>query len=263
MENKQPPADDSLISSHDYYDMIESMPPEQKYVFGIPAIDYLTDGFTNGDLIVISGYTGHGKTTLCQTISYNLAQKGIPTLWFSYEISARQFFNKYKGKTVPLFYLPKNNKPYDIPWLKAKILEGKKLHNIKIVFIDHLHYIVPMLTGEQRKHEVIGDVMRELKVFATSNDLAIFLMAHTKQPKDQMSPTIADLRDSSFVAQESDAVYTIHRPAKRGHRDEFEDYNIFTIIKQRSNGIIGKPTKLEVHNHMFYDPSTLTKERAL
>jgi replicative DNA helicase len=255
--------EDEIISSHDFYKKVAAMPPEQRYMFGISSIDYMTEGFAHGDLIVITGYTGHGKTTFCQTVAYNLGQKDIPTLWFSFELSARQFFNKYKDKTIPLFYLPSKNKPYDMLWLQKKIIEAKEKFKVKVVFIDHLHYITPMLSGEQRKHEVIGDIMRELKIFTAANDIAVFIMAHTGKPKDDLSPTLADIRDSSFVAQEADAVYSIHRPAKRGRHGEVEDFNLFTIIKQRHNGNIGKPTKLEIHNQMFYDKANLTQERAL
>jgi len=255
--------DDRIITSHEFYEEVKAMPPEKRYLFGIKSIDSVTEGFTHGDLIVVSGYTGHGKTSLCQTISYNLGQEEVPSLWFSYELSARQFFNKYKDKTVPLFYMPKKNRPYDLVWLEKKIAETNQTHNVKVVFIDHLHYVVPMLTGDLKKSDAIGDTMRRLKQIAVKYNIVIFLMAHTKQPKDQLAPTLGDLRDSSFVGQESDAVYVIHRPAKRGKRDEFEEFNYFTIIKQRHTGVIGKKIKLEMHNKMFYDQIDLEDERAL
>ena len=152
---------------------------------------------------------------------------------------------------------------HDLVWLEKKIAETNQTHNVKVVFIDHLHYVVPMLTGDLKKSDAIGDTMRRLKQIAVKYNIVIFLMAHTKQPKDQLAPTLGDLRDSSFVGQESDAVYVIHRPAKRGKRDEFEEFNYFTIIKQRHTGVIGKKIKLEMHNKMFYDQIDLEDERAL
>jgi replicative DNA helicase len=245
--------DDRIVTSHEFYEEVKKLPVEKRYNFGIGSVDKITEGFTQGDLIVVSGFTGHGKTSICQTISYNLSQDDIPTLWFSFELSARQFFNKYKDKTVPLFYMPKRNKPYDLEWLDKKIAESKEKFGAKVVFIDHLHYIVPMLGGELKKSDLIGDTMRRLKQMAVKYEVVIFLMAHTKQPKDQLAPTLGDLRDSSFVGQESDAVYIIHRPTKRGKRDEFEDFNYFTVVKQRHTGVIGQRIKLEMHNKMFYD----------
>lgn len=255
MENK-------IITSHEFYDKVSKLPPEKRYSFGIQSIDNNTDGFTHGDLIVISGFTGHGKTSICQTISYNLGQEDIPVLWFSFELSARQFFNKYKDKTVPLFYMPEKNKPYDLPWLEKMIDEAVRDHKVKAVFIDHLHYITTM-DKDARKSDVIGETMRALKQIAVKYEVVMFLMAHTKQPKDMLQPTLGDLRDSSFVAQEADAVYIIHRPAKRGKRDEFEDHNIFTIVKQRHTGVIGKTVRLEMRNKMFYDTIDTESERAL
>jgi len=214
-------------------------------------------------LITVSGFTGFGKTTLAQTISYNLGQQKIRAMWFSFELTARQFFSKYTEDDLPLFYLPTNNKPYDLEWIEKKIIEAKTKYDIKIAFIDHLHYLVPMVTNsniKQNKGDIVGDTMRTLKLLAVKYDIAIFLMAHTKQPKDNNSPVIGDLRDSSFVGQESDIILIMHRPSKRGKRDEYEDYGTCTIAKQRDGGHYGK-IKLEVHNKMFYDPITAEDEQ--
>ncbi len=254
---------DRIVSSHDYYKAIEALPKEKRYNFRIKSIDLLTEGFTHGDLIVISGYTGHGKTSFCQTVSYNISKENIKALWFSYELSARQFFNKYKGDKIPLFFMPRKNKPYDLKWVEDRIVECIAKHDIKIVFLDHLHYIVPMLSDQYTKSDMVGHAMRALKTMAVKYEIVIFLMAHTKQPKDTSSPGLESLRDSSFVGQESDAVYIMHRPTKRGKRDEFEDYGLFTVCKQRHTGVIGKSIRLEMHNKMFFDPITLDDETAL
>ena len=255
--------DDRIVTSHDFYKAVKELPQEKRYSFGIKSIDYLTEGFTSGDLIIVSGYTGHGKTSFCQTVSYNLSQDNVKALWFSYELSARQFFNKYKSGDVPLFYMPLKNKPYDLEWIEEKIVESIAKHDVKVIFLDHLHYIIPMLSDQYSKSDMVGHAMRALKIMAVKYEIAIFLMAHTKQPKDSSSPGLESLRDSSFVGQESDAVYIMHRPTKRGKRDEFEDYGLFTVCKQRHTGVIGKSVKLEMHKKMFYDQVNLDNERAL
>lgn len=265
MENKYKnyKEEDRIVSSEDYYKAVEALPKEKRYSFGIEIIDSLTEGFTQGDLIIVSGYTGHGKTSFCQTISYNLSQQDVRALWFSYELSARQFFNKYKDKKLPLFYLPRKNKPYDLAWVEERIKEGIEKYSIKVVFLDHLHYIVPMLSDQYSKSDMVGHAMRALKRMAVKYNIVIFLMAHTKQPKDTAAPGLDSLRDSSFVGQESDAVYIMHRPTKRGNRDEFEDFGQFIICKQRHTGIIGKSVKLEMLNKMFYSKVTLEDEKGL
>lgn len=255
--------EDRIVTSHDYYKAVQALPPEKRYNFGIGSIDALTEGFTHGDLISISGFTGYGKTSISQTISYNLSKQNIQTLWITYELSARQFFNKYKNIDVPLFYMPRKNNPYSLDWVEERIVEGMQKHNVKIIFIDHLDYVVPMVADGGNRTEMIGHTMRTLKDIARKYELVIFLMVHTKQPQDTMPPTLGALKGSSFIGQESDAVYIMHRPTKRGKRDEFEDYGTFITIKQRHTGIIGKTIKLEMHNKMFYDQINIDDEKAL
>lgn len=252
-----------IVTSHDYYKAVEALPPEKRYSFGIKSIDTITEGFTHGNLISISGYTGFGKTSLAQTISYNLSQQNIKALWISYELSSRQFFNKYKDMDVPLFYLPRKKDLYNLDWVEERIAEGMQKHDIKITFIDHLDYIVPMAIPGGNRTEMIGHTMRTLKTIATKYEIVIFLMVHTKQPKDTMAPGLESIKGSSFIGQESDAVFTMHRPTKRGQRDEYEDYSIFNILKHRDTGSIGQKIKLEMHNKMFYDQISLDDERAL
>ena len=254
---------DRVVSSHDFYQALKKLPEVKLIKFGIKGIDNVLGGFALGDLITVSGFTGFGKTTLAQTISFNLGQQDITTIWFSYELTSRQFFNKYTEDNVPLFYLPINKKPYDINWIEEKIIEAKSKFNIQAAFIDHLHYVVPMATNsnvKQNRGDIVGDAMRTLKLMAVKHNVAIFLMAHTKQPKDNNSPVIGDLRDSSFVGQESDIILIMHRPSVRGKRDEYENYGTCTIAKQRDGGHHGK-IKLEVHNNMFYDPINLEDEK--
>ena len=162
-----------------------------------------------------------------------------------------------------MFYLPRKKDLYDLDWVENRIVEGMQKHNIKIIFIDHLDYIVPMAIPGGNRTEMIGHTMRTLKTMATEYEIVIFLMVHTKQPKDTMAPGLESIKGSSFIGQESDAVFTMHRPAKRGQRDEYEDYSIFNILKHRDTGFIGHKVKLEMHNKMFYDQISMDDERAL
>lgn len=256
--------EDQVVDSHTYYEIVKKMPVEPKIPFGIKTLDFLTEGgFSLGNLITVSGYTGFGKTTLCQTISYNIAAEGVQSLWLSYELTPRQFFNKYQEGQVPLFYMPKKNVLYDLFWVKEKIQETKAKFGVQVVFIDHLHYVVPMSTGAgEKKQELIGDAMRSLKQMAVQNNVAIFLMAHTKQPKGEAAPVIADLRDSSFVGQESDVVLMMHRPNKRGKPDEYEDHGILNLLKLRDGGTTGK-IKVNIYKKMFHEIVSSEDERAL
>src|SRR5438046_1976919 len=63
-------------------------------VSGIPSgfreIDYYTEGFTVGDLIVMAARPSVGKTSLALGMSFHLARRGHPALLFSLEVDAKQ-----------------------------------------------------------------------------------------------------------------------------------------------------------------------------
>ena len=49
-----------------------------------------------GDVAVIGGSTGMGKTELTLTFTYNFASQGIPVLYFSYEVLIGYLLDKFK-----------------------------------------------------------------------------------------------------------------------------------------------------------------------
>jgi twinkle protein len=48
-------------------------------------------GLRNGELSVLTGPTGSGKTTFLSQLSLDLCQKGVNTLWGSFEIKNERF----------------------------------------------------------------------------------------------------------------------------------------------------------------------------
>ena len=258
MENKE----DNVISSIDYAKILKDTPEAPTTKFKMPMFDSYTGGFMGGDLVAITGYTGHGKTTLSQLFTKNIAEQGIKLMWYSYEVTPRKFLNKFSK--LPLFYLPKK-KSSGFEWLANSMREAKKKHGIKVVFIDHLHYIVDMMpTNNVRQDMIIGSMCRNLKQFAIDEDMTIFLIVHTGQPRDDSPPTLGSIRDSSFIGQEADAVYAINRARQRGQGgDMYKAESDLIILKQRETGTMGKKVKLIYKDGMLQEEIPEDIERSL
>lgn len=225
-----------------------------QYRLGIDAIDRLTDGFEPGELIIFTGYSGHGKTSIAQTLTVNFEHTGVPTMWFSYEVTPIQFFGKFK--MLPKFYLPRALSSSNLQWIGQKIDEGINKFGIKIVFIDHLHYLVDMMpnNGGANNSLVIGSLVRDLKKMALAKEIVIVLIAHTGQPKDDKAPDMNSIRDSSFIAQEADAVFAINRIKERKlGADLYSDESNFLILKHRRKGTMGRRVKLQYKDNIFYE----------
>ncbi|HDZ76660.1 MAG TPA: hypothetical protein ENH41_01080 [Candidatus Omnitrophica bacterium] len=199
--------DDKVISSWEFKEQLKGEKSFKLYS-GIEGIDRLIDGFEPGELYVLSGATKHGKSTVFQMLTQSFEQNEIYSLWFSYEIPARQLITRFKN--LPLFYLPQKLKGNVITYLKAKIIEAKANYAVRIVFIDHLHYLLDLAKMRNPSLE-IGKVIRDLKTLAIEQGVIIFLACHLTKLQPDKEPTAADMRDSSFMAQESDCVMILWR----------------------------------------------------
>src|SRR3972149_1342200 len=57
----------------------------------------LNGGVTEGDLIVVSGRTGNGKTLYAMSLTYAFNKTAIPCLWFSYEMNLKEDWKKFEA----------------------------------------------------------------------------------------------------------------------------------------------------------------------
>lgn len=206
--------DDKVLTSFELQDKLnaDKKEPYVSVMSGIPGIDYACEGFQDGELIIISGPTKQGKTLLAQTFTVAFTKKKHFPCWFTYEVPPRQFLSQFP--ILPLFYLPSNNKAQDFNWFMDRCLESFFKYNTRIFFIDHLHFLVDMARVSNPSLE-IGAIVRRIKRFAVDNDFVIFLLCHIKKNEgDDLS--YKDLRDSSFIAQDSDTCIMIKRTPKIG-----------------------------------------------
>ncbi len=201
---------DKVISS---YDMLDVLVEDSKKVISIkstyPGLDAVVGGFEGGELTVVSGPTGNGKTLFSQSLTKKFANQDVNCVWFSFEVMPRQFIKSFDIQ-LPLFYMPSSVKINSLKWLEQRIHEAKLKYDCRVVFIDHLHFLVDMQTRNNMSLE-IGATMRSLKKMALKYNMCFFLIAHTGKINLDMEPEINSLRDSSFIAQEADNVFMIWR----------------------------------------------------
>lgn len=226
---------DRVLSSHD---LKESFGQENKTIgikAWIPALDRHICGFQGGELTVISGLTGNGKTLFAQTLTKNFADQNIRSLWFSYEVRADNFFRSF-GDKLPLFYMPAKLKENSIDWIEKRIHEAKLKYGISAVFVDHLHFLVSM--SSYNLSTEIGSLMRSIKKLALRFNLCFFLIAHTMKTRPDQELDLGSVRDSSFIEQEADNVFFIWRKPKNPIEATLK------IAKNRRLGVFGKKIHL-------------------
>jgi len=187
----------------------------ETFLTKIPTLDKAIGGFRKGQLVVVSAPTGQGKTSFCQTLTENFYLQGYKCLWFTFEVPLVEFVEKFKD--APEFYVPRRLKESNLEWLDLRMREAITKYGTEIIFIDHLHFLLDfkMLARATNTSTLIGMIMRELKKFALRYNVMIFLVTHLKKTRIEDDPNIDDLRDSSFIAQESDVVMIMWRDKQK------------------------------------------------
>ena len=255
-----------LYSYSELVKKMRTLPKRGIVSSGSRDLDTLIGGFEKGRLYVLAGTTKGGKTTLAQTLMYNLSKKKVPSIFFSYEMGWQEVVRKYMSMdglleisgdptNLPL-YMPIDlyrggELQYD--WIREAIQKGQREYNAQFVVIDHLHFLLP-LQDYKNLSMIIGGIVREIKKMAVQLDIPILLLCHLAKDatKEDKAPSWTDIRDSSFIAQEADCTMVIWRgkdaeataAAKRITSDSTQDVytrkSMLSVELNRMNGQTGR-----------------------
>lgn len=245
--------EDRIVTSHELAAQMES-DPSITMATGVASIDRILGGVEAGEMVVVSGPTGEGKTTLLMSITRNMAFKEIPSVWFTLEVTPKSFIQKIKkacGEKMPLFYMPNRNTDNQLDWLEQRIIEAKVKHDVKVVFVDHLHQIFSLHRVKSSSLSLeIGDMAGKIKQMAIDHHLVIFLIAHTRDnsEKPNAEPRKEEIRDSGLISRLADAIVLVWR-VKNDDRIEsnkrpsnIEETDIkakVRVVKNRREGRLG------------------------
>lgn len=244
--------EDRIISSHDLAKELENTPTVTTKT-GIPSLDRILNGVEGGELIVVTGPTGEGKTSLLMSITSNLADKEINSAWFTLEVTPKQFLQKIMraSNKLPLFYLPNKNIENNIKWIEERICESIAKFNTKVIFIDHIHQIFSLAQVRTNISLEIGDLVGIIKDIAVRENITIFLVAHSKD--NTLSPTSEpkkqDIRDSGMISRLADSIIAVWRvnsnwkdavmPRLPKELSESDNWAKVRVLKNRREGVLG------------------------
>jgi len=212
--------------------------------------EVMEGGFKEGDLVVISGISGEGKSSYGQTLTYNLCNKGIPTLWFSYEVSAKHLDKKFRKMGIDQFYhvyTPEKNTTGKLEWIKYKIKESYLKYMTKVVIIDHIDFLTPTdIKNSDNETIALKKITTELKTLAIKLNMTIIIMAHLKKLPEGKEPDMQDIGHSAGIFQLADYVFMIWREKekrsfgsnkfKNSDGDLVTNKSVIKIVKNRETG---------------------------
>ncbi|MBT6045301.1 MAG: AAA family ATPase [Candidatus Scalindua sp.] len=223
---------DEIVSLPEMAKIVETQKKLTTIKSGIPSFDKLVKGFCSGEVIAVSGPRKAGKTLWAQSLTDRFSKDGVKSLWFSYEVTPGQLIERFP-ELPDNAYTPKTMEAYSLEWLKERVIEAMIKEGISVVFIDHLHYLLDLARASNVSIE-LGQVIRFIKRMAVELNLIIFVMCHMKKLDPYTEPNDVDVRDSSFISQESDMGVVIWRDI------ETDDQACLKICYDRRSGVLNK-----------------------
>ena len=256
------------------FEHIDSIHSRKGHTSGVPTglldLDELTSGFHPGELIILAGRPGMGKTALALTIARNAAvEYDMPVAFFSLEMADYQLAlrilcaeARLDSHLVRKGKLPKeqwqrlsmqtgrlaNAKIYidDSPVLtmmdiRAKARRAKAEHDIQLVIIDYLQ-LIKGHRAENRQQE-ITEISRGLKALSKEIGVPVIALSQLSRAVEGRAdhrPQLSDLRESGSLEQDADVVIFIYRKSfydkREGSAASDEDERLAEIIvaKQRN-----------------------------
>ncbi len=211
---------------------------------GFIDIDTLTAGFHPGELVVVAGRAGVGKTGFMLSMAVNLAFKmEFPVAIFSLESSKFQlslrmlsilsgvplrdlrmgFLSDEVWSDVVLVGTELAESPLyieDSPRLTVAELREKserlrEENGVEVIFVDYLQLLRGSFRRTTRREEV-EDVAMELKAIAKELEIPVVALSQLSRQAERRQdklPQLMDLRDSGKIEEVADIVLFIHRPS--------------------------------------------------
>lgn len=273
---------DSGVKTNEYlFQYIENLynPKESKGIkLGLRKIDDQIECVEGGQLITIAAYTGIGKSIVTCQIILNILKQNKKIALFSLEMTREQIINKLvsngasinfgdikhkkltdseKEKVVEYtakFLGSKHLEIYefvdDINMIVKKIKQEKLNNDIDIVFIDLINRVSNRTEKTPNRAEFISSLTRRLKITAGQLNIPIVITAQinrTVESRQDKAPTLADIKESGGIAEDSDLVFGLYRDKKLEDEKYRAELMKKGLLNYHSKDATLNPECIEIH----------------
>lgn len=270
-------------------DEIDAIQSSGGVTFGVPTgfaeLDEVTTGLHGGQMIIIAGRPGMGKSTLALDILRSCSIKhGMPSVIFSLEMSKSEIVMRLLSAEARIkLDNIRSGRLSDDDWAKmarrmseisesplyiddspnltmmeirAKARRLKQKTDLRAVVVDYLQLMTSGKKVESRQAEV-AEFSRNLKLLAKELDVPVIAVCQLNRGPEQRvdkTPQLSDLRESGQLEQDADMVILIHRPDGYNPTDPRAGEADLLLAKQR-NGPAPRTISVAnmLHMSMFRD----------
>jgi replicative DNA helicase len=204
-------------------------------------LDKAIGGYNAGDMIVVAGRPGMGKTAIALTFAHDFALRNGRALFLSLEMSNEQLAKRYVSligqipngrirnhslykeeidnvqqflNTPPMTFHIDDDPDTSLQMIRGKCKLHKAKHGLDLVIIDYIQ-LVRVNKSHSREQE-IAEISRGLKLMAKELKCTVMILAQlSRKPEERADkrPLLSDLRESGAIEQDADVVLFPFRPA--------------------------------------------------
>lgn len=249
---------------------------------GFNSLNRITGGFRGGQLVIVGGRPGMGKTAFMTTMAVRMASSQIPVLYLSIEMSVQEMAdrilsqlvtfenNKIRAGTIneqevieitkglskmsslPLYLAVDTT---DVAEVRNMVVTAKANYDIKAVFLDYIQLMdLGLGSSYENRQNEMAKISRALKHLAMQTNTTIIVGSQLNrmvEGRKDKKPTLADLRESGAIEQDSDIVLLLYR---KGYYDEDgkTDNTAEVCVAKHRNGPTGVITMAFLPEHILY-----------
>lgn len=258
---------------HDPMQMMEEIlrPDLSKWVrSGFADLDKMIGGFKGGDIVIVAGRPGSGKTSFALNVANNVSRDKT-VAFFSLEMGRKALLKRLisctsevdlkkvqygvavseveeeRARQAYIQVLESGLRVDDTPavtvgYVSATSKATQRSEGVDLIVIDYLQ----LIRGDKsyaRREEEVSYLSRSLKAMARDLDVPVIVLAQLSRENEKRAdkrPMLSDLRESGAIEQDADVVMFVHRE-EYYNRDDPEVKGLAEIIvaKQRE-GPVGK-----------------------
>ncbi len=269
-QNDIVPVNDILVGS--YRTLVENSMSQGSLTglsTGFDELDRRTGGLHGGELILIAGRPGMGKSTLAVNIAEHASINDKKTVAiFNLEMPKEQIVNRIicsqafvnVGKirngeiniddwekiggivdkvTIAPMYID-DTASVTVSQVRAKCRRLKQTKQLALIVIDYLQLMQSSGRNDNRQQE-ISEISRSLKILAKELDVPVIALSQLSRATEGRSdkhPQLSDLRESGAIEQDADLVMFIYRDDYY-NKDSNEKGIAECIIAKHRNGETG------------------------
>ena len=226
---------------------------------GLATLDAITSGWQPGELIILAGRPGMGKTAFAvqaaiaadrvmfislemstgQLIERAVCNVGaIPNRWFKFPKEAPDHAMQHIGeasKQVSKLRISFDDKPgMSADAIEAAIRQAHMIDPLRLIVVDHLGIV-----GRDGKHDAseLGAITARMKRIAKEIAPVLLLcqLSRSLESRNDKRPLMSDLRDSGRIEEDADIVIGLYRDSYyTKDTDPKTDFIEVNVLKNRS-----------------------------